>query len=873
MRSLLGKITLLMLLSLVLLSKAEANPYVNLISPDSSSSCVTLTHLFKWSSPSPTWTQFGLKIARDVNFNNMVIDTTGLMDTTLLVTLNNYDARYYWKVSATFSNNNTGSSDTWTFVTVPAPPVLKQPANEERCINISYNFRWSKILGAQDYHLQIATDANFTNRVFEAYDLSDTNYTVNLPQFYTKFYWRARASLSTCETDWSEVRTFYTEPEAPGLIAPDNKKKGVPFDVQFRWGAIGSALSYRLEVAKNASFTNPVIVIPENLTNNYSTTFTDYNTEYYWRVSASFSDCQSDWSVTRSFVTQQESPELESPEDGSVCIAINSILSWMPVDSADAYTLQIDTNGLFAAPLITENNISGTSYLLNAPLPLTNFYWRVRVEDSKNIGAWSDTWMFTSTINAPVLTNPADSSTGLELEQVLKWSEDNPGATYRLQISKSDTLGNPFLDEFNLTDNEYTIILPENNASYWWRVSSTFNDCPSTWSDISTFRTLIGTPELISPADESTKQPLNIIFSWGKVDGADTYELHYSTDPEFKNPDGRVGILVNDIKINNFQESTLYYWRVRAKNLEGISHWSDVSTFTTGLKGPATPGLVSPANDSKKIPLDVVLEWSEASGAETYNIDINEKNDFTGKNISLEGLTETSTTVSGLNNYITYYWRVSSVNQGGTSDWTDTWKFRTIALAPTDVPKLWTPVNNSKDLGPDVKLTWYPVNLREGYQLQVATSEDFETGTIFFDENKIWEEQQIIYKANFAEKFYWRVKGWNEAGETPWSETWAFTVKDVVSVNSQDKGYFGSNLYPNPFSSSATLEFNMESEGIVRLEVYTISGSLIKTQILSNVSKGMNRIPLSLDELSSGSYYYVISAGTQKETKQFVISK
>lgn len=96
-------------------------------------------------------------------------------------------------------------------------------------------------------------------------------------------------------------------------------------------------------------------------------------------------------------------------------------------------------------------------------------------------------------------------------------------------------------------------------------------------------------PTLASPADNALGVELNHALTWNRVSGATTYHLQLSTVPDF------VNLIVNDSSISTvsmtvspFSSSTLYYWRVRAKNAGGESPWSSSWSFST-VKQSAIP--------------------------------------------------------------------------------------------------------------------------------------------------------------------------------------------------------------------------------------------------------------------------------------------
>jgi hypothetical protein len=92
-----------------------------------------------------------------------------------------------------------------------------------------------------------------------------------------------------------------------------------------------------------------------------------------------------------------------------------------------------------------------------------------------------------------------------------------------------------------------------------------------------------GSPTLVSPSNFSTDVTTNPTMNWNASTGASTYRLQVSTSTSF-NPvvfeDSTIS--VTNKEIDPLIDSTIYYWRVLAKNSNGNSTWSPVWSFTTG---------------------------------------------------------------------------------------------------------------------------------------------------------------------------------------------------------------------------------------------------------------------------------------------------
>ena len=80
--------------------------------------------------------------------------------------------------------------------------------------------------------------------------------------------------------------------------------------------------------------------------------------------------------------------------------------------------------------------------------------------------------------------------------------------------------------------------------------------------------------------------------------------------------------------------------------------------------------------------------------------------------------------------------------------------------------------------------------------------------------------------------------------------------------------------YPNPFNPSTNIKFTVAQSGNVSLRIYNVMGQLVKT-VVDNVykNKGDYNYQVTMDNLSSGVYFYTLIQGNQELTKKMVLLK
>jgi hypothetical protein len=154
--------------------------------------------------------------------------------------------------------------------------------------------------------------------------------------------------------------------------------------------------------------------------------------------------------------------------------------------------------------------------------------------------------------------------------------------------------------------------------------------------------------------------------TWTASTGADSYRLDVSKDNFVTRVSGFDDLTVTGLTrlVSGLETGTAYKFRIRAVNISGTSVNSDeVQQFTI----PATPVLAVATGVGQ---FGFTANWPLVTGATNYFIDVSLASDFStfatgfqNKQLSIVG----SEIVTGLAAGNTYYYRVRSKNDGGTS--------------------------------------------------------------------------------------------------------------------------------------------------------------------------------------------------------------
>lgn len=79
--------------------------------------------------------------------------------------------------------------------------------------------------------------------------------------------------------------------------------------------------------------------------------------------------------------------------------------------------------------------------------------------------------------------------------------------------------------------------------------------------------------------------------------------------------------------------------------------------------------------------------------------------------------------------------------------------------------------------------------------------------------------------------------------------------------------------YPNPFNAKTKIKFDLKNSEDIELSVYDISGKLVSTLIREYMKAGSYEINFNAENISSGIYFYKISAGQFSDVKRMILIK
>lgn len=556
----------------------------------------------------------------------------------------------------------------------------------------------------------------------------------------------------------------------PKIVKPTNLRS-VPISTIFEWTKVLGARKYQVQIYTDNLLTNPLFDTVSSYNNIIYSNF-EYNTTYYWRVRAMNDKDTSQWSEVTSFTTIISPPTLIYPTNQKYGVRLNDQLRWTKVDGAEQYKVEITTSPNFNYITKFFVGIKDTFVIIPPLKNNTRYYWRVFAIKGLDTVISLNTFSFTTVLETPFLSMPANNSLNVPLQSRLDWNIVEGADFYLVEISNTNT----FEPATRIYDSSIVNYLQfkdlKNEQFYYWRVRAARHTDTSDWSEVFGFRTEMITPQLFYPLDKSENTETNPIFRWKEYPREVQYHLQVSKISDFTN-------LIIDTLISNpyfvvqeLKANTTFYWRVRTVDGKYHSSWSHYFWFRTGNNTIVQePILITPKNGiTTNLPIKFM--WTPSPGSIKYRIQISENSNFTALVVDTQTLYPDFDFQTN-NPKDFYYWRVKTYKTYDSSKWSDTWLVK--IYNPNRRISLLSPSNGELQVKTSDTLRWEQILGADYYILDVAADEDFTDMVI----NSLKVQNNFYVFSNFVKgkRYFWRVKCSVKERENVWSNVWSFTIE------------------------------------------------------------------------------------------------
>jgi hypothetical protein len=254
----------------------------------------------------------------------------------------------------------------------PEVPTLLSPSDLASEIEVNPILTWNASAYGSSYHVQLSQVVDFSTIIFDQTNLLTTSVQVMNLAINTQYYWRVEA-LNTIDTsEWSATWSFSTVsqvPSMPLLLSPANNTTDAATNPTLQWTTAANATSYQLQVSALLDFSTTVINHSSFIATSYQISGLLNDTVYYWRVRATNSVGNSDWSPAWSFRT--------------VYIIPNSLVGGWRMDEGSGITLTDEST--FSNNAMTHGNPVWVAGLNGMALKLNGTNQYATVADASSL--------------------------------------------------------------------------------------------------------------------------------------------------------------------------------------------------------------------------------------------------------------------------------------------------------------------------------------------------------------------------------------------------------------------------------------------------------------------------------------------------------
>lgn len=191
---------------------------------------------------------------------------------------------------------------------------------------------------------------------------------------------------------------------------------------------------------------------------------------------------------------------------------------------------------------------------------------------------------------------------------------------------------------------------------------------------------------------------------------------------------------------------------------------------------------------------------------------------------------------------------------------------RDSVIVPVELTSFSANVMNS-----NVQLTWQTAteSNNKGFEIQRKSGNSEYTSVAFVNGNgTTTEAKDYSYTdKNLSEgKYYYRLKQIDFDGQ------YSYSKAAEVNIQVLDKFSLNQN-YPNPFNPTTTIGYVLPEKTNAKLVVLNALGEEMMLLVNEEQDKGFHQVEVDGSKLSSGIYFYRISAGNYVETRKMVLMK
>jgi hypothetical protein len=486
-----------------------------------------------------SWPPTSNAMGYDIEVDGIVINrgtATSFTHSNLMI-----DTRHTYRIRVKNAGGISEWSQLFTVYTLPYPPST--PLNfSVSTLQTEVTLTWDQVVDADSYDIEV------DGQIIEGHNYTTYLHSNLLTE--TTHNYRIRARNRGGVSEWSPSETITTLPFPPDT--PTHLRAEVSiYSVNVAWDEMERAEAYEIEVDG--------FIIDNGLNTSYLHEGLEPLSGHTYRVRGKNIGGKSAWSVPLDITTHPEKPD--TPSNIITTSDESSItLIWYEIAHTDLYEIEIDGSRI--------ETVEDTQFTDTGLQSDELHTYRIRAKNISGYSEWSAPvkmeTMPVYTGSTPVsLTNVAAIVTNTYI--TLSWDTVAPDAEYEVEVDGVlyDNGKETIFHHGNLPANEFHI----------YKIRFKDGSAGENWVAVVSLSTLPDAPDAPSGI-EAVATDQSIELRWEKVEGATGYDLEING--ETMSLEDAASYLHDELP-----SGTSYTYRLRAKNMTGVTAWSPSITKST----------------------------------------------------------------------------------------------------------------------------------------------------------------------------------------------------------------------------------------------------------------------------------------------------